>query len=158
MNQHVLDYKNTFLKALLGKGGIKDGLAFEETLNPEWFDFSPESLYYIDSYLFSVFVSYDTLEEKQIENTIWAIGFYVGEVILRNSDKSYHWKNWAEFFPFQDEHLQETYFQTMGTSAILVGEDKHFVLPIDKVITFLQDGPVNSLHFFASQEIEAASV
>jgi hypothetical protein len=46
----------------------------------------------------------------------------------------------------------------MGTSAILVTEEETFVLPINQVIKFLQEGPENSLHFFASQEVETADV
>ncbi len=158
MEKHVLDYKKVFLQALQGKGGVKEGLAFEETLEPGWFDFSLESLYYIDSYLFSIFISQDNLQEKQMENTIWATGFYLGEVIRRNADKEYQWKNWSEFFPYQKEEVQEMHFQTMGTSALLVDEAKQFILPIGQVIKFLKEGPANSLHFFASQEIETANV
>jgi hypothetical protein len=106
----------------------------------------------------SVYVAREELDEKQVENTIWAIGFYVGEVIKRNADKGYQWKNWENFFPYQDTQLQDTYFQTMGTSAVLVAEDHSFILPINRVIQFFKEGPENSLHFFASQEIEPANV
>jgi hypothetical protein len=158
MNQHVLNYKATFMDVLLGKKQVPGGLAFEYKLQPQWFDFSLESLYYIDSYLMSVFAFYDELEEKQIENTIWAVGFYAGEVIRRQSDKTYRWKNWEEFFPKQNADLQERYFQTMGTTAVLVARDNSFILPICRVIKFLKEGPENSLHFFASQEIVTADV
>ena len=158
MSQHVLTYKPLFIDALLGKRRVTGGLAFEHKLHPEWFDFSQDSLYYIDSYLLSVFAFYDELEEKQIENTIWAIGFYVGEVIRRHSEKAYQWKNWEEFFPHQKADIQDNYFQTMGTSAVLVTADNTFILPISRVIKFLKEGPENSLHFYASQEILTADV
>jgi hypothetical protein len=158
MKQQVLNYKPAFIQALQGKGNVAGGLAFEEKLNPQWFDFSLESVYFIDSYLLSVFVASDELDEKQVENTIWAVGFYVGEVIIKNSDKGYQWKNWDEFFQFQDTKLQEEYFLTMGTSAVLVAADNTFILPINRVIQFLKEGPENSLHYFASNEVATADV
>lgn len=154
MEKRVLTYKNAFLKALTGKATIIGELAFSHHLNPKRFDFTLESLYYADCYLFSIYVAKDDLDEKQIENSIWAMGFYVGEVIARNSPKGYQWKNWDEFFPDQDEKVQEAYFETMGTSAILARGGKSFILPIDQVIRFIKQGPENSLHFFARHEIE----
>jgi hypothetical protein len=158
MKPQVLDYKSIYLQTLQGKQRVAGGLAYEEKLQPHWFDFSLESLYYIDSYLLSVFVAREELDERQVENTIWAIGFYLGEVIKKHADKKYWWKNWDDFFPYQDAMLQETYFQTMGTAAVLVAEDKSFILPISRVIDFVRNGPENSLHFFGSQEVEPANV
>jgi hypothetical protein len=158
MKPQVLDFKQVYIRTLQKKANVPGGLAFEEKINPRWFNFSMDSLYYIDSYLLSVYVAREELDEKQVENTIWAIGFYVGEVIKRNADKGYQWKNWENFFPYQDTQLQDTYFQTMGTSAVLVAEDHSFILPINRVIQFFKEGPENSLHFFASQEIEPANV
>ena len=158
MKKHVLDFKSLYINALLGKERVTSGLAYEEKIHPYWFDFNLDSLYYLDSYLISVFVSREELDEKQVENTIWAMGFYLGEVIRQHAEKKYTWKNWDEFFPQQDQKLQETYFQTMGTAALLVAGDNSFILPIDRVIEFVRKGPQNSLHYFASQEIETAEV
>jgi len=154
MKKRVLTYKNTFLKALTGKATVMGDLAFRNKLNTNKFDFTLESLYYADCYLFSIYVAKDELDEKQIENSIWAIGFYTGEVITRNSPKEYQWKNWDDFFPYQPLTVQEAYFETMGTSALLVREKRSFVLPIDQVIRFIKQGPENSLHYFAQSEIE----
>jgi hypothetical protein len=158
MEADVLHFKPVYIQALRGKQSVAGGLAFEDKLQAQWFDFSLESLYYMDSYLLSVFVAREDLDERKVENTVWAVGFYVGEVIRKNANKRYQWKNWSEFFPSQQDILQDTYFQTMGTSAILVTEEETFVLPINQVIKFLQEGPENSLHFFASQEVETADV
>jgi hypothetical protein len=154
MERHVLSYKNIFLKALTGKTAIMGGLAFRHNLNPARFDFSLDSLYYVDCYLFSIYVAKDELDETQVENSIWAIGFYLGEVIARHSPKGYQWKNWEDFFPSQSAKVQEAYFETMGTSAILVRGKRSFILPIDQVIRFIKKGPENSLHRFALSEIE----
>jgi hypothetical protein len=154
MERHVLSYKNIFLKALAGKSAITGGLAFSQNLNPLRFDFTLESLYYVDCYLFSIYVAKDELDENQVENSIWAMGFYLGEVIARNSSRGYQWKNWENFFPNQSVKVQEAYFETMGTSAILVRGKRSFILPIDQVIRFIRKGPENSLHHFAQIEIE----
>jgi hypothetical protein len=154
MERRVLNYKNIFLKALAGKASIMGGLAFSYNLNPARFNFTLDSLYYVDCYLFSIYVAKDELDEKQVENAIWAMGFYLGEVIARHSPKGYQWKNWDEFFPYQSARVQEAYFETMGTSAILVRGRRSFILPIDQVIRFIKKGPENSLHHFAQVEIE----
>jgi hypothetical protein len=157
MNQQVLQFKEVYLKTL-SREVAERKVAFREKLNPEWFDFSLESLYYVDCYLFSIFASKDELDEQVVENSIWALGFYVGEVIRRNSPKGYQWKNWDEFFPSQKETVQETYASTMGTSAVLVDASGNFILPINKVVRFIQDGPEYSLHFFARNEIELKKI
>lgn len=153
METQVLTHKNTFLKALAGRAELMGGLAFRHHLNPKRFDFTLESLYYADCYLFSIYVAKDELDERQIENSIWAMGFYLGEVIVKHSPKGYQWKNWDEFFSSQPEKVQEAYFETMGTSAILVRAKRKFILPIDQVIRFIRKGPENSLHYFAQVEI-----
>jgi hypothetical protein len=83
MKPQVLDFKQIYIRTLQKKANVTCGLAFEEKLQAQWFNFSMDSLYYIDSYLLSVYVAWEELDEKQVENTIWAIGFYVGEVIKK---------------------------------------------------------------------------
>ncbi len=153
MLEKLIAFRDIYLSALRDESAVEGGLAFSEKLVPEWFDYSLDSLYYVDGYLFSLYALKEQIDEQQLQNSVWAIGFYVGEVILKNSVVKRGWQHYEDFFPSHSEKFQNHFPLTMGNLAVLAAEEGNFTLPVSKVIRFIEEGPENSIQLYASQEV-----
>jgi hypothetical protein len=115
-------------------------------------DFSLESLKAVDEWLLRLH-SYrvDPNSEEAAETIIWT-GAYVGEVIRRNARRTYRWMDYEEYMASQAESLRNVIPYCFGTQFILATDAAVMTLPINKVGRWLDEGPENDLHYYASVE------
>ena len=100
-------------------------------------DYSPDSLATIDEIIESFRA--EGLTARQIGETLFGFGCYVGEVFVRNA--SGKWRA-TEGTPMQG---------SAGGPFVIelrVGSDVSFVNPLDKVFKRLQNGPEDDLPYF----------
>ena len=123
-----------------------------EALDRRRLDFSVESLRAVDEWLEQAWNAGVRLSEETAETIIWA-GAYLGEVIRRNAKRRYRWLPYEEYMESQSEEIREMIPYTFGTQFILAASDSEMTLPINKVCRWLDEGPENNLHYYASAEI-----
>jgi hypothetical protein len=135
-------------------GRIKgdNDVLYPEALDREAMDFSPESLHALDTWLERLYQEgVDPNSEEAAETIIWA-GAYVGEVIRRHAKRRYHWMPYEEYMLSQSDGLRKMIPYTFGTQFILAADGSGMTLPINKVCRWLDEGPENNLHYYASAE------
>lgn len=150
MGYDIVSLIPAFCAAFLGQGEFETGgIALREQINVVEMDYSVGSLKDVDQYLEAVHAIQDQIPDQTYTNTVLATGCYVGEVIRRNGKRKYDWVNYADYFP-KNPQLIPFFPEYLGTSAVLVGPDgKEIAVPFTKVIKFIEDGPADSVHFFA---------
>jgi len=118
-----------------------------DLLDSSKLDLSIESLSNIDNFLEKI----REMELSDDEHLLVCLraGAYTGEVIRRRSESGINW-DWLDF---QTGSELSQYVASLGyhigTSAMLYGGDDRFVFPIAKVAKFLENGPEDSLEFYA---------
>jgi len=115
-------------------------------------DYSLESLDAVSAWLSELrATNINSQTEGVADSIIWS-GAYVGEVIKRCAQEPYSWKRYEDYMATQNESLRNLIPYTFGTQFILSSKTGAMTLPINKVIRFLEEGPENDLHFYASAE------
>lgn len=152
MGYDIVSLIPAFCAAFLGQSDFAEGrIAFQHEIDVARMDYSVGSLHALDSYLELAHENRDKIAEQDYTNTVLAAGCYLGEVIRRNGKSEYHWVNYADHFP-KDPSLMAIFPEGLGTSAVLVRQDgKETALPLNKIMMFIEDGPDNSTHFFATR-------
>jgi hypothetical protein len=118
-----------------------------ELIDISRFDFSIESLVAMDEHL-EVMRTRD-LQGKDQKLFVLRAGAYVGEVIRRHSPpgKTWHWVDYEQAIALEPKLSQ--FGKDIGTVAILWDCGKGFIFPLAKVGKYLQNGPEDSVKFFA---------
>jgi hypothetical protein len=116
-------------------------------------DFSVESLKAVDEWLARLHADGVEPSASEAAETIVWTGAYVGEVIRRNSSRAYRWMHYEEYMASQDTALQDVIPYSFGTQFVLTAGAGVMTLPINKVGRWLDEGPQNDLHFYASAEV-----
>jgi hypothetical protein len=155
MSYDIVSLVPTFCESFLGRRPFEEGeVACHQHLPKEKMDYSIESLRHLDHYLEVVHKQKDKIENQDYTNTVFAAGCYLGEVIRRTSHKNYAWVNYRDYFSTRPQ-LAQIFPEVMGTAAVLVGEnDQAMTAPINKVIRFIEEGPENSTHYYATGELK----
>ena len=140
-----------YLDVFFGRASVEQGLPLEEAIPRDQLDFSLDSLQLLDTYLEQVVPLYETLPNQQVINLALAAGVYLGEVIRRNARRRYTWLNYAQYF---DAHPDSkgVFPYCPGTTALLASDAGAMTLPINKILRFLDEGPENTTHSYASIE------
>ena len=118
-------------------------------------DFSLDSLRAVDRWLGHLHeAEADVSDPQTAESVVWA-GAYVGEVIRRNSERQFGWLPYEAYMATQEEKLRRMIPYTFGTQFILADANGGMTLPINKVWRWLDEGPENDLHFYASCDMKS---
>jgi hypothetical protein len=140
-----------FCEVFLGAREVDGGLAFPKRIDRDGLDFSVRSLKAVDRYLDVLHERADRIEEQQYTNSVLAAGCYLGEVIREHATARYKWMNYADYFPRHPD-LARMAPEGLGTGAVLVSKTG-MLMPINKIIRYIEEGPENSTHYFASCEV-----
>ena len=112
-------------------------------------DFTIDSLKILDEYLESL--RSDPPENADLVKITLRAGSYIGEVVRRNSSIIYNWLEFTEAEKL-DPEIKNMGF-CLGTASILWAEPDNFIFPLAKVLKRIENGPVDSVHFFAKVAI-----
>lgn len=119
-------------------------------------DFSLESLRAVDEWLSALReAGADSNDPQAAETVIWA-GAYVGEVIRGCANRPYTWKRYEDYMASQPVSVRNLIPYAFGTQFVLTSGGRGVTLPINKVGRFLEEGPENSLYFYAAGECRDA--
>ncbi len=142
------------LAALFANGSNEgDEIISSERLDRSRLNYSLESLGAVDDYLAYLHENRPQRMAQQWDKSILRCGAYVGEVIRRNSSRSYNWVDFDLFvrdFPRSKQLLGSE--KTLACCALLSVGGGQFTLPINKVIKFIHNGEEDSVWFYASAE------
>jgi hypothetical protein len=149
MSYDVVSLLPGFCAAFLGQADFAYGkIAFHDQLNVAALDYSMDSLHVVDNYLNVIRPDKDAIAEQDYTNTVLAAGCYIGEVIRRNSARSWQWVNYDEFIKRQPD-MQPLVPDDLLSAAVLMTEDsRSSTFPFNKVLRNLEEGPENEIHFY----------
>ncbi len=124
-----------------------DPMPCAEFLESAQMDFGLASLGIVDQYLDRV--RSEGLEGELLIKFVLRCGAYVGEVIRQHSTRSRQW-HWLDYDTAQalDSRLASL-GKCLGTAAVLWDGKDGFCFPLAKVGKYLQNGPEDSVKFFA---------
>jgi hypothetical protein len=115
-----------------------------ETLDPEKFDFSLESLKHLDEYLEMVY------QDQPDDETLMPIalrgGAYLGEVIKKHSEQNYHWYDFEQASKLSP--MVKELGMSLGTAAVLAVDRENLCFPIAKIMKYLDNGSEDSTYLF----------
>ena len=152
MGYDVVSRIPDYLDVFLGIANIEGGLPLADHLDHAAFDFSLESLHALDAYLDRLHAASVARESDAYENVALAAGIYLGEVIRRLSTAPFRWTNYDDYFADKPEKA-EVFFACLGTVALLVTPGGRLTLPINRIVRYLEEGPENNTHYYASAEV-----
>ncbi|QGQ99182.1 hypothetical protein EHS13_32055 [Paenibacillus psychroresistens] len=115
-----------------------------QKFKPEQFDYSIESLKYIEKYLLK------SRKENWFNETynriVLRCGSYLGEVVKKHSKREYHWFDYKTAMIF--EPSIGNYENSIGIHFVLSDQDRT-VFPLTKIEKFIKNNKENSLRSFA---------
>ena len=141
-----------FAEAFAGRIRSELGeIASPSLLSRAQLDYSLNSLDEVDRYLGNLVARKVDLADQEYENTVLWGGAYAGEVIRRNAQLEYHWTPYEDFMATH-ENLRKVLPFGFTTRTLLCCVDGAMTMPINKVARFLDEGPENSLRYYAGVE------
>jgi hypothetical protein len=100
MSYDVVNLIPMFCSAFLGDSSFEEGkVGFQTSIPVAEMDYCVASLRYLDEYLDLLRSRKAELVGRDYTNTVLAAGCYLGEVIRRNTERSYQWLNYDDYFP-----------------------------------------------------------
>lgn len=153
------DIFNEFARLFVGT--IKDDVdvAFPHALRRKELDGSLESLHVIDEYLLYLHNTSPELSGRDWHVTVLRAGAYVGEVIRHGAPAgAFHWEDYNEYMPKSPRLADMIPERTAATCAFLVHSSGAMSMPLNKIARFIDEGPENSLHFFAKCDLRRENV
>jgi hypothetical protein len=152
--QFVNDIFEEFAAYFVGAKVGDDEIVHPGRLDRSQLDYSVTSLKAVDNYLTYLHENHPQEMGKEWVKTALRGGAYVGEVIRHNARRQY---DWVDFDDFIREYPNTTRFlgeqKGLGFRALLTPGGGGFTLPINKILRFIQDGPADSVWYYASCEV-----
>lgn len=156
MLENVNHIFEEFADRFVGTIQAETDVVYPEKLDRSQLDFSIGSLKIVDAYLEHLHNNQAERMDKPWVNTVLWGGAYVGEAIRRSAPREYNWVDFDEFvreYPDTTNLLGET--KSLAVCALLTtGDQGGFTLPINKMLRFINDGPEDSVWFYASCEVK----
>jgi hypothetical protein len=153
MGYDIVSLIPEFCAAFLGQSEFSEGrIAHRESIPVQEMNYSVESLNYLDQYLDLVHKNKNALHEQDYINTVLAAGCYLGEVIRLNPEKGYAWINYNDYFPHHPR-IAALVPEGLGSCAVLANSEGTMTMPINKIIRYIEEGPENNTHFYATGEL-----
>lgn len=146
INEVFAEFAAIFVGALDAGQDIHDPTRLDRAT----LDYSIDSLEAVDTYLTHLHGLIPETGEQDWGFTILCTGGYVGEVIRRTATRPHDWVDYTDFvaeYPNTRELLGD---RELPVAAFLSTGDGGFTLPVNKVVRFLEEGPENSVKFYAS--------
>lgn len=140
------EFAQGFAGTLRGEGEI----AFPSRLDRRSLDYSIQSLKHVDEYLKWVHANRKKLTQSEWEVTVLWGGAYVGEVIRRNARGKHAWVDHEVLLEANEMARNLLPDRSTATCAVLVFGKDAFTLPLNKIARFIEEGPENSVHYYAS--------
>jgi hypothetical protein len=138
-------------------GTIKDeqDIAFPATLNRQRLDGTIESLNEVDRYLVYLHENRRGIQDEEWRIKILRAGAYLGEVIRHAApDGEFRWVDYNEYLTSNPELQKVIPNRTVATCAFLVRRSGAMSMPLNKIARFIDEGPENNVHFFASCDLK----
>lgn len=151
MGYDVVSLLPGFCAAFLGLSGFEEGeVAYQDRLDVAALDYSVRSLHAVDDYLDAIRPMTDSIADQDFTNTVLAAGCYLGEVLRRNGHEKWRWVNYDEYIQVEP-HMQSLVPEGLSSAAILLTEsNRKMLLPLNKIVRNLVEGPENEIHYFVS--------
>jgi len=140
---------NEFARAFVGTVTTDHEIAFPEHLRREDLDGSVESLHVVDEYLAFLHENRERIAVDERRSTVLWGGAYVGEVIRHARVGIFEWIDYDEYMPAHPHLHPLIPERTVASCAFLVASDGSMSMPLNKIARFIDEGPENSVHFFA---------
>jgi hypothetical protein len=141
---------NEFARAFVGVLKIEGEIAFPKRLSRNLLDGSLESLHHVDEYLLFLHEHRDNISRPEWDLTLLRAGAYVGEVIRHSAPAGeFNWVDYNEYMPEHPELQRLIPERTCASCAFLVRRSGAMSMPLNKIARFIDEGPENSVHFFA---------
>jgi len=141
---------NEFARALVGTVKLDGDVASPDRLPVALLDGSLESLHRVDEYLKYLHEHRDGISQLEWDLTLLRAGAYVGEVIRHAApDGEFNWVDYNEYMPEHPDLKRIIPERTSATCAFLVRRSGTMSMPLNKIARFIDDGPENSVHYFA---------
>lgn len=129
-----------YVAALRGEANLEGGIAYQHAMDVDRLDFSAESLHYVDEFLDVIndsgLATDDFLDKQENQNLLYALAFYVGEVVSRVSG-SIRWFSYADK---RDQFSKLEIEECFGTSIGYQSQDM-LQFPLSSIMTRLFEGP-----------------
>jgi hypothetical protein len=150
----VDDIFNEFACAFVGTIRADREVAFPSRLPRRQLDGSVDSLKVVDRYLAYVHKHRSRVPAPEWHTTVLWAGAYVGEVIRHAGGSDFRWLDYNDYMPAHPELKVLLPERTTATCGLLVRASGAMIMPLNKVARFIEEGPVNSVHFFAVCDLE----
>ncbi len=141
-----------FALMFLGRVAVEEDIPFAESLDRASLDGSISSLALVDDYLLFVHENLEGLTDSEYKNLALRCGAYVGECVRMTWPGLYDWMDYDDYVPLHPEAAERLPERYLGTSALLLRNPDAFIMPVNKVLRFMHEGPENSVHYFATCE------
>jgi hypothetical protein len=145
-----------FALAFIGKTSVDRDIAMPRRLLRAALDGRHGGLKVVDEYLTQLHERHQEIAEAEWHTTVLWAGAYVGEVIRAETRKYCRWTDYNDYMPLHPKLQGLIPERTTPTCAFLVGPDDYMSMPLNKIARFIDDGPENSTHYFASCDIAVA--
>jgi hypothetical protein len=116
-----------------------------DLLRRDALDFSLESLKHLDKYL--EVLHHSPPQDNDFLRVALRCGAYVGEVIRKQSPRTYHWVTHEEAAKYSKFIADSE--RSIATAGILWENNESLSFPLGKVCKFLENGNEDSVYFFA---------
>lgn len=141
-----------FALMFLGRLPVDEEIPFVEHLDRSALDGSIDSLGLVDNYLSVVRANLEHLTGPDYKRLALRCGGYIGECIRMTWPESYDWCAYDDFMSTHPQMRPLMPERTLGTNAVLLRKPDGMIMPLNKVLRFLEEGPENSVHYFAHCE------
>jgi hypothetical protein len=146
---------NEFARLFVGTIKDKQDVAFPASLDRQRLDGTIESLHEVDRYLTYLHENRNGIQDAEWGITLLRAGAYLGEVIRHAApDGEFQWVDYNEYMTSHPELQKVIPNRTAATCAFLVRRSGAMSMPLNKIARFIDEGPENNVHFFASCDLK----
>jgi hypothetical protein len=149
---------NEFALAFIGKIKADEDIIHPQKLDRLKLDGSVESLKELDKYLSYLNTNAESVFQMNIDITILRAGAYLGEVIRHNSNPGFYtWIDYNDYLQINPDLRKLIPERNTTTCAFLMDKNKGFIMPINKVFRFIDEGTEHSTLYFGSVSINKST-
>jgi hypothetical protein len=146
---------NEFARLFVGTIKDEKDVAFSTQLNRDNLDGSVQSLHEVDRYLAYLHENRNSIPGDEWPITVLRAGAYLGEVIRHAAPQGeFRWVDYDEYIPAHPDLREIIPQRTVATCAFLVRSSGAMSMPVNKIARFIDEGPENSVHFFAACDLK----
>jgi hypothetical protein len=146
---------NEFARLFVGTIKDEQDIAFPAVLDRQKLDGSVESLHEVDRYLSHLHENQNKMQDEEWRITLLRAGAYLGEVIRHAApDGEFRWVDYNDYMPSHPDLKKMIPERTTATCAFLVRRTGAMSMPLNKIARFIDEGPENNVHFFASCDLK----